>query len=173
MDCVGQMGATDDLRAELAWPLLATRRGYQKLCLCRRILQGELLISADVFKPHPSPSGRRHVNSRPLFRQGVSTNYHRQSFFISVVSLWNAIPDSVVELSTQLAFKRHLKVCFVIFVLCHLLYIYLVSMSCCSLVSFSLYLLVFLFHHHPFPFLLCLRTGRPLVLASAIWARSS
>ena len=106
---LGRWGATEDLRAELGWPLLVTRRSYQKLCLCRRILQGESLISANVFQPHPLPSGRRHVNSCPLFRQGVRTNYHWQSFFISVVCLWNAIPDAVVELPTQLAFKRHLK----------------------------------------------------------------
>ena len=69
---------------------------------------GGSLIPPTVFVPHPSPSKRHHVNSQPLFRLYVRTRYHQQLFFVSVVTLWNAIPDEVVELGSHLAFKRHL-----------------------------------------------------------------
>ena len=103
------MDPVEDLSQSLGWPLLAKRRVFQKLCLCRRILLGGSLIPPSVFVPHPSPSARSHANSQPLFRQGVRTRYHQQSFFVSVVSKWNSIPGEMVELSSHLAFKRHLK----------------------------------------------------------------
>ena len=100
---------SEELRSSLGWPLLVKRRAYHKLCLCRRILMGGSLIPPTVFVPHPSPSKRHHVNSQPLFRPYVRTRYHQQLFFVSVVTLWNAIPDEVVELGSHLAFKRHLR----------------------------------------------------------------
>jgi len=96
------------LRHDLAWPLLSQRRVFQKLCLARRILTGGSLIPDSFFTPHPLPI-LRHLNSCPLMQPSVTTNYHRSSFFISVVSRWNSVPDYIVSLSSNLAFKRHLK----------------------------------------------------------------
>lgn len=98
----------DSLKSELGWAALSTRRRFQKLCLCRRILCGDSLIPPTVFTPHPSLSVR-HLNSKPLFQPFVRTYYHRYSYFVSVVPLWNAIPDRIITLSSGLAFKRHLK----------------------------------------------------------------
>ena len=44
---------SEELRASLGWPLLANRRAYLKLCLCRRILMGGSLIPPSVFVTHP------------------------------------------------------------------------------------------------------------------------
>ena len=96
------------LRQDLGWPLLSARRAFQKLCLCRRILCGGSLVPASVFEPHPV-SKIHHVNSCPLFKPFVRTHYHRNSYFVSVIPLWNAVPESIVLLSSDLAFKRHLK----------------------------------------------------------------
>lgn len=96
------------LKQELSWPLLSARRNFQKLCVCRRILSGNSIIPPSVFSPHSNRSVR-HTNSYPLFQPFVKTNYHRFSFFVSCVPLWNAIPESIVGLNTNLAFKRHLK----------------------------------------------------------------
>ena len=96
------------LRATLGWPLLESRRRYMKVCLARRILGGESLIPPTAFTDHPSTTVR-HLNSCPLFTPFVRTSYHQHSFFISVIPLWNAIPDSIITLSSHLAFKRHLR----------------------------------------------------------------
>jgi len=96
------------LHHDLAWPLLSQRRVFQKLCLARRILTGGLLIPDSFFTPHPVPN-LRHLNSCPLMQPSVTTNCHCSSFFISVVSRWNSVPDYIVSLSSNLAFKRHLK----------------------------------------------------------------
>ena len=78
---------SETLRQELSWPLLSTRRSFQKLSLCRRILNGHSLIPDTVFPPNTS-SHLRHPNSRPLNRPFARTNYHKHSFFVSVIELW-------------------------------------------------------------------------------------
>ncbi len=79
----------NQLRSALEWPLLSTRRSFHKLCLCRKIL------------PHPLHSilttPVSHCEACPLFRPFVSTNYHRSSFFNSVIPMWNSIPDNIVS----------------------------------------------------------------------------
>ena len=97
---------SEKLREELSWPLLTTRRSFQKLSLCRRILNGHSLIPDTVFPPNTS-SHLRHPNSRPL--NFARTNYHKHSFFVSVIELWNALPEDIVSSDTVSAFKRHLK----------------------------------------------------------------
>ena len=102
---------TDDgpnLVKQLTWPSLKMRRQYLKLCLCRRILHGGSLIPPSVFTPHPS-STVRHVNSSPIFLPRVRTNYHRGSYFISTIPLWNNVPDEITSLTSHLGFKKHLK----------------------------------------------------------------
>ncbi len=101
-------GEPDSLRGELGWPLLSTRRSYLKLCLCRRILAGYSMLPCSVFEHHPSQVVR-HVNSCPLFKPFVKTQYHRGSFFLSTIPVWNSIPDSIISLNSNLAFRRTLK----------------------------------------------------------------
>ena len=98
----------DSLVAALGWPLLASRRSYMKLCLCRRILEGNSLISADSFQLANETSAR-HMNSLQLFRPYARTNYHQSSFFVSVTKLWNSLPDNIVTLFSNSVFKRYLK----------------------------------------------------------------
>ena len=97
------------LREELSWCPLSTRRSFHKINLCRRILSGKSLISPSIFKPHPSPSTLRNTNSLALYRQRVRTSYTNHSFFHSIIPLWNSIPEAVVQLTSNKAFKRHLK----------------------------------------------------------------
>ena len=100
---------SSELRAVLGWPLLQARRGFQKLCVCRRILSDESLIPATVFTPHPGPLGLRHCNSRPLFRPRVRMEQHGASFFQSIIPLWNGLPDSVVSCRSHLGYKCYLR----------------------------------------------------------------
>ena len=89
-----------DLVSQLGWPSLLLRRQLAKLCLWRRILCEESLIPATVFEPHPSTSVR-HANSQPLFLPRVRADYHRGSFFVSAIPLWNSIPDSITSLNSH------------------------------------------------------------------------
>lgn len=98
-----------ELAGTLGWPGLAARRSYFRICVCRRILRGLSIIPPDAFTPHPAALSVRHQNSAPLFRPFASTNYRKQAFFIGVVPLWNAIPDSIISLATDMSFKRQLR----------------------------------------------------------------
>ena len=100
------------LRSLLGWSTLASRRTYMKLCLCCRILVGDSLILDSTFSPHTSRTVR-HINSSPF----VKTSYHLYSFFVSVIPLWNSIPDHVICASSVLTFKRHLKKLFVAYII--------------------------------------------------------
>ena len=104
---------SDSLRSLLGWSTLASRRSYMKLCLCRRILVGDSLIPDSTFSPHTSRT-LRHINSCPLYQPFVKTSYHLNSFFVSVIPLWNSIPDHVICASSVLTFKRQLKKLFVV-----------------------------------------------------------
>ena len=94
--------------AHLKWPSLASRRKVQKLCVCRRILSGDSLIPSSTFI-RASTVTRHHLNNQPLFRPFVRTNHHMSSFFVDAVLQWNKVPDSVCSLSSNLAFKSHIK----------------------------------------------------------------
>ncbi len=101
------------LRSLLGWSTSASRHTYMKLCLCRRILVGDSLIPDSTFSPHTSRTVR-HINSCPLYQPFVKTSYHLNSFFISVIPLWNSIPDQVICASSVLTFKCHLKTLLVV-----------------------------------------------------------
>ncbi len=101
-------GSATAIRKLLKWPLLASRRHYHKLLLCRKILTGISIIPQSVFTPHPYSSVRL-PNPCPIFIPYVCSNYHRSSFFVSSIPLWNSLSESLVGLSSYLAFKRHLK----------------------------------------------------------------
>ena len=71
---------------------LASRKGFQKLVLCRRILMGGSIIPSSFFHMHQRPSCSHH-NSTPLFSPLLRTKQHFSSFRYSVVPLWNCIPE--------------------------------------------------------------------------------
>ena len=96
------------LREKLHWPLLSNRRIFHKICICRRIHTNISIIPCSVFTPHPSTSVR-HINSCPLFKPYVKTHHHRSSFFISVIPLWNFIPNDIITCKNNLTFKKYLK----------------------------------------------------------------
>ena len=79
----------------LGWPRLVLRTRAAKLCLCKRIRDGDSLIPPSVFECHPSTTVR-HSNSKPLFLPRVR---HPGSFCVSVIPLWNSIPSQVQHIS--------------------------------------------------------------------------
>lgn len=83
----------------------AKRREYFKLCVCRRILQGEFeLIQPDVFEPG-TPISARHSNSQPLFRPHVRADHRYSYFHTSVIPLWNKLPENIVSCQSTKGFN--------------------------------------------------------------------
>ena len=94
----------------LGWCKISVRRQGQKLSLCRCILKGGSVIPCDVFSPAVGRCVARHcMNGCQLKQPFMRTNYHAQSFFISTISLWNSTPGKIVDLVSNLSFKRTLK----------------------------------------------------------------
>ena len=92
----------------LQWPSLSQRRYFQKLCLCRRILCGFSIIPPSFFPLSTRPLSS-HKNSFPLYHSFVRTHHHKSSFKHSVVSIWNKVPNDIINpLISTSSFKRSL-----------------------------------------------------------------
>ena len=98
----------DDLCTQLGWPPLSSRRKFQKLSLCHRILSGCFIISPESFIPHPSPN-LRHSHNLPLYQPPTRTQAHLGSYFPSVVPIWNSLPSDIVTSHSHLSFKHKPK----------------------------------------------------------------
>ena len=92
----------------LQWSSLSQRRYFQKLCLCRRILCGFSIIPLSFFPLSTRPLSS-HKNSFPLYHSFVRTHHHKSSFKHSVVSIWNKVPNDLINpLISTSSFKRSL-----------------------------------------------------------------
>ena len=98
----------DDILSRLKWERLSLRRKKQKIMLCHRILLGNSIIPLSTFTPHSSPH-LRHTNSMPLFCPHVKTWAHLSSFMVSVIPLWNSLPQCIMSHFSTPSFKSRLK----------------------------------------------------------------
>ena len=112
------------LVSELGLPSLTNRRTFLKLCLCRRILGDSSLIPSSVSCRAIS-SVVRHQNSIQIYKYFVKTNYHQSSIFVSVIGLWNSLPDEIVTVPKIETFKCILKMFLVVSVVCFVFFFFL------------------------------------------------
>ena len=93
------------LCSTLNWQPLSVRRKLQKLKVCYNIVNNRSIIPSSNFSLHPRPSPR-HPHSQILYKPFAKTSSHLNSFFISVILTWNALPSVVVESSNPSIFKK-------------------------------------------------------------------
>ena len=94
-----------DIVSDLELPLLGKRRSFLKL---RKILESSSAIPETVFE-WSSKRNIRQPNSLQLVKPFVRSSYHQASFFISMISLWNQLPEDLVQINKFTTFKRRLK----------------------------------------------------------------
>ena len=100
---------------ELGWCPLESRRKLQRILLCRRIIMGKSIIPCSVFSRSVCATASRHVmNSVQLKTPFVRANYIKGSFFVDTTKLWNSVPGDLVDLESDLSFKRGLRSYFAI-----------------------------------------------------------
>ena len=94
----------DSMLQLLNFPPLSTRRNFLKLTTMYKIIGNFSYFPPGVFVQHNFPySTNQHTNfSRPFAR----TQYMFSSFVPSVITLWNALPNSVKHASSISVFKR-------------------------------------------------------------------
>jgi len=97
----------ESLCSSLGFMKLADRCRTQKLKLCYKIVNNLSCIPSFTLPPHPHPSPQA-PNSKQLYLPLARTEAHKQSFFVNVVSLWNALPEAIVSAPSPCAFKHHL-----------------------------------------------------------------
>ena len=98
------------LCSELGWCPLVTRRQYQRISLCRRIVSGKSIIPCSVFTPECFIRNSRHTKNKVhLKQQLVHADYIKSSFFVKTPGLWNEVPGDIVGLNSDTAFKQKLR----------------------------------------------------------------
>ena len=97
-------------------PSLVSRRNCSKLILLYKINNGLLYFPPNVLLPVPTPLRySRHYNKLNFKPPFCSTQAYSSSFFPSVISLWNSLPDEAKTSSSLSSFRQiisyyHLKI---------------------------------------------------------------
>ena len=85
-------------------PTLAYRRIRADILQTYKILKGhDSLNPRDFFQPPPSNTTRGH--SLKIFKQSCNTSERQHTFSQRVVSLWNNLPENIVNCETINSFK--------------------------------------------------------------------
>ena len=95
---------------ELQWKTLCERRAHNKVIMLYRIVHGLVAIPSGPPFFYPS-SGltRGHSTCMQFRQQHCRIIAYQQSFFPSVVSLWNQLPATVVSAESLDQFKSKLR----------------------------------------------------------------
>ena len=87
-------------------PTLSTHRSISKLCLLYKITNNLLYFPSDIFICKPLPSYASHHFDPLTFTNPFShSSASQNSFFPSVLSLWNSLPYHVKSSSFLITFK--------------------------------------------------------------------
>ena len=91
---------------ELGWETLEQRRAKARTIMGFRIVNRLVSIPDNQLIP-TTKTTRGHTKK---YRQiGTKTNYHKHSFFPSIIPLWNSLPDSLAAAETIETFRTRLK----------------------------------------------------------------
>ncbi len=93
------------MKSSLQLQSLASRRLWNKLRICHRILNGASIIPCSFFSNAPRRCAS-HKNSMPLYCPYIRTLHHRHSFKWSVIDHWNKVPDNIASLKSTSTFSR-------------------------------------------------------------------
>ena len=93
------------LKADL--PRLSKRRDIANLCHIFKIIN-HLCSSPNHFKPHPRPT-LRNLNTLSLDTPFCRLTLSQRSFYTYTPTLWNYLPEEIVNCATLPAFKTALR----------------------------------------------------------------
>ena len=97
-----------DMLSGLGWETLQERRSKLKLCMFYKIVYNLVAIPIDPYlKPAHTRTRRNHQLC--FFKPFASTDYHRHTFFIGTIPLWNNLPATVAEAETLEQFRAELS----------------------------------------------------------------
>ena len=93
----------EDLISDSDLPLLSKRRDVASMCHLFKIF-ANLCSSPNPFLPHPRP-GLRNLNSRSVQVPFRRLSLSQRSFYPFASSIWNYLPEAIVNASSLQAFK--------------------------------------------------------------------
>lgn len=103
--------STENLRRELGWSSLKTRRELHKICFCHRLYQGTTpnYIRRILPATRDNTVNRLLRNARNRNEMPFRTSNFSSSFLPSTIKLINKLPTHITEIESHKSFKKHMN----------------------------------------------------------------
>ena len=99
-------GCVTDMLKTLEWETLEQRRAKARVVMGYRIVNSLVRISDNQLVP---TTGKTRGHTLKFRQIGTRTDYHKYSFFPSLIPLWNSLPESIVTANSIETFRTRLK----------------------------------------------------------------
>ena len=95
-----------DMLEDLKWETLEQRRAKSRVVMGYRIVNGLVCIPDKQLIP---ATGKTRGHSLKFRQIGTRTNYHKHSFFPSLIPLWNSLPEALATANSIATFRSRLQ----------------------------------------------------------------
>ena len=92
------------LLKDLGWKSLKSRREVDRLCLLKKGLDNNAILSLDELSKPARKT--RHMHNRYYTTSYARTNIFKFSFVPSTIRDWNNLPHNVVEIADDAKFRK-------------------------------------------------------------------
>ena len=99
-------GSVTSMLKDLGWETLEQRRAKARVVMGYRIVNSLVCISDKQLVPAAEKTRGHSLKFRQI---GTRTNYHKHSFFPSLIPLWNSLPESLATANSIATFRSGLQ----------------------------------------------------------------
>ena len=99
-----ELGSVTKLLKDLGWKSLKSRREVDRLCLLKKGLDNNAILSLDELSKPARKT--RHMHNRYYTTSYARTNIFKFSFVPSTIRDWNNLPHNVVEIADDAKFRK-------------------------------------------------------------------
>ena len=99
-----ELGSATKLLKDLGWKSLKSRREVDRLCLLKKGLDNNAILSLDELSKPARKT--RHMHNRYYTTSYARTNIFKFSFVPSTIRDWNNLPHNVVEIADDAKFRK-------------------------------------------------------------------
>ena len=99
-----ELGSVTKLLKDLGWKSLKSRREVDRLCLLKKGLDNNAILSLDELSKPARKT--RHMHNRYYTTSYARTNIFKFSFVPSTIRDWNNLPHNVLEIADDAKFRK-------------------------------------------------------------------
>ena len=103
-----QLSSVTSMLQELDWQTLTIRRKITRLAVFQKACQGDLAILVKTLL-HPVKRPTRHSHTKSFITISTSSDIYKYAYLPRTVTEWNQLPQSLIDITDNKAFKEQLK----------------------------------------------------------------